>query len=76
MTPELPRNSRSTGRLPKVPNQPKTPHKSFRIDPELYKAAQKKAKENGENLSEVVRRALTAYTESPATDGGEVPGTQ
>ena len=46
-----------------APNQPKTPIRCFRIPTELYVAAQERAKENGETLTDVVRRALAAYIE-------------
>ena len=44
-----------------VPNQPKTPIKCFRIPADLYEAAQAKAAERGESVSEVVRKALERY---------------
>jgi len=50
--------------LARVPNAPKTPLKSFRIPPELYKAAQDKAAEKGESVSEVVRKALERYVKA------------
>lgn len=49
------------GTLTRVPNQPKTPLKSFRIPEDLYRAAQAAAAERGENLSEVIRAALDRY---------------
>lgn len=49
------------GTLRRVPNQPKTPLKSFRIPDDLYRAAQAKAAEQGESLSDVVRAALARY---------------
>lgn len=49
------------GTIRKVPNQPKTPMKSFRIPEDLYRAAQEKATERGETLSDVVRAALERY---------------
>lgn len=49
------------GTLPRVPNQPRTPLRSFRIPDELYQAAQAKAEERGESVSDVVRRALERY---------------
>jgi hypothetical protein len=49
------------GKLLGVPNQPKTPLKSFRIPDELYRAAQAKAAEEGESVSDVVRAALERY---------------
>lgn len=45
-----------------MPNQPKTPHRVIRIDDTLWRAAQAKARENGETVSDVVRRALREYT--------------
>lgn len=44
-----------------VPNKPKTPGRLFRIPDELYKAAQAKAAERGETVSDVVRKALERY---------------
>lgn len=44
-----------------VPNAPKTPLRSFRIPDEVYRAAQVKAAEKGESVSDVVRRALERY---------------
>lgn len=45
----------------RVPNQPKTPMRSFRIPDEVYRAAQAKAAEKGESVSDVVRKALERY---------------
>ncbi len=47
-----------------------TPLRAVRVDPELWEAARAKAKEQGDNLSTIIRNALWAYAES---DG---PGTQ
>lgn len=44
-----------------VPNVPKTPLRSFRIPDSVYRAAQAKAEEKGESVSDVVRRALERY---------------
>lgn len=44
-----------------MPNAPKTPIRTFRIPDDLWSAAQAKAEERGDNLSEVVRRALQRY---------------
>lgn len=44
-----------------MPNQPKTPMKSFRIPEDLYRAALTKAAERGESLSDVIRAALERY---------------
>lgn len=57
------------GRLTRVPNQPKTPLKCFRVPTELYKAVQKKARAEGRSVSDVVRVCLAAY----AKDSGDEP---
>ncbi len=44
-----------------VPNQPKTPTSTFRIPPDIKAAAQAKAEERGETLTDVVVRALKRY---------------
>lgn len=44
-----------------MPNQPKTPLRSFRISDELYAAARDKAKGDGYDLSTVVRELLQWY---------------
>lgn len=44
-----------------MPNQPKTPLRSFRIPDDVYKAAQAKAAARGESVSDVVRSALEKY---------------
>jgi hypothetical protein len=44
-----------------APNQPKTPNRAIRVPDELWKAAQAKAAERGENISTVIRRALLLY---------------
>lgn len=49
------------GMIRRVPNQPKTPIRGFRIPDELYVAAQVKAAERGEDLSTVIRAALERY---------------
>jgi hypothetical protein len=61
MTPEA---TSTAVRLGVVPNQPRTPMRSFRISKELYEAAKAKAAERGESLSDVVRRALERYVRS------------
>ena len=53
-----------SGVITPVPNKPKTPLKSFRIPQDLYAAAQTKAKEREESVSDVVRRALERYVRS------------
>jgi predicted HicB family RNase H-like nuclease len=49
------------GTMARVPNKPKTPIRSFRIDPELYAAVQEKAAERGETVTDVVVQALQRY---------------
>lgn len=44
-----------------MPNQPKTKGRMFRIPDEEYEPARRKAEENGETLTDVVRRALREY---------------
>lgn len=45
----------------RMPNQPKTPIRGFRIPDPLYDAAKAKAAERGEDLSTVIRAALERY---------------
>lgn len=45
-----------------VPNQPKTPLHSFRVDDELWDAAKKRAEERGETLADALRKFLRRYT--------------
>lgn len=52
------------GTLPRVPNQPRTPLRSFRIPDDLYEAAQKASADNGESVSDVVRRSLERYVKA------------
>lgn len=44
-----------------MPNQPATPNRTVRIADELWEAAQRKAADNGETITEVIRRALQRY---------------
>jgi negative regulator of replication initiation len=44
-----------------MPNQPKTPLRSIRVEEALWTAAMSKAQERGETVSEVLRRALERY---------------
>jgi predicted HicB family RNase H-like nuclease len=48
-----------------MPNQPKTPITGVRIPLDLKAAAQAKAAERGESLSDVVRRGLVEYVAEP-----------
>lgn len=47
-----------------VPNQPKTPLRTFRIPDDVYKAAQAKAADKGETVTDVVKRALERYVKA------------
>lgn len=47
-----------------VPNAPRTPIRSFRIPDDLWEAAQHAAQQNGESVSDVVRRSLERYVKS------------
>ncbi len=47
-----------------MPNQPKTVARAVRVDDALWHAAQARADERGETVSDVIRRALRRYTRS------------
>lgn len=44
-----------------VPNKPKTPLHSFRVDDDLWRAAQEKARAEDSNLGVVLRAFLKRY---------------
>ncbi len=44
-----------------VPNQEKTPRRTVRVPDDVWQPAARKARDNGENVSEVIRRALADY---------------
>ncbi len=44
-----------------MPNQPKTPIRSVRIDDATWQAAQAAAATNGDTMTDVIRRALSEY---------------
>ncbi|CAN5885272.1 hypothetical protein BH24ACT15_BH24ACT15_34960 [soil metagenome] len=44
-----------------MPNQPKTVARGVRVDDTLWHAAQARADERGETVSDVIRRALKRY---------------
>lgn len=44
-----------------MPNKPKTPMRTVRIDDVLWRAVQGKAAEEGVSVSDVIRRALARY---------------
>ena len=50
----------------RVPNAPRTPLRNVRVSDELWQAAQAQAAENGETVSDVVRRALERYVNAYA----------
>lgn len=47
--------------MPRVPNQPATPTRTVRVPDELWEAALRVARDNGETVADVIRRALTRY---------------
>jgi hypothetical protein len=51
--------------LDRMPNKPKTTLRNFRIPDDEYQAAQAKAKEQGTNLTAVVRDLLRSWIEQP-----------
>ncbi len=63
---EVTRNADGTYTVAPVPNQPKTPHSTFRIPVELKEAAAEKAKAEGRTLTDVIVAALTEYVEESA----------
>jgi hypothetical protein len=48
-----------------MPDQPKTPIRGVRVADPLWRAAQAKAKDRGEDLSSVIRAALQRYVKRP-----------
>ena len=44
-----------------MPNQPATPNRTVRISDELWEAAKRKASDNDESVTDVIRRALERY---------------
>lgn len=57
-----------------VPNQPKTPMRSYRIDDELYGELVKLAKARGISVSEAVRQAIEKYINDAVWDDGKDAG--
>ena len=47
-----------------MPNRPKTPARTVRVDDDLWDAAHKKASDRGDSLSQVIREALRKYVRS------------
>ncbi len=46
-------------------NQPKTPHRTIRVDADLWDAAKALAAQRGETVSDVIRSALEDYVAAP-----------
>lgn len=44
-----------------VPNHGETPRRTVRVPDDVWQPAARKARDNGENVSEVIRRALADY---------------
>ena len=51
----------SIGWCGSMPNQPKTPVRSVRVPEDLWQAAKMRAEERGENVTDVIMRALKRY---------------
>lgn len=47
-----------------MPNAPKTPLRSIRVSDRLWKAAQERAAEREESVSDVIRAALEKYVKA------------
>lgn len=56
------RNEHEAAVIAPMPNKPKTPMHSFRVEDELWEAAKKRAEERGETLTEALRKFLRRYT--------------
>lgn len=52
-----------------MPNQPKTPLRSMRIDDDLWNAVRVKTRREGRSITSVIVRALRNYV-SDGTDAG------
>jgi hypothetical protein len=72
--------SNTPGRLSPMPNQPKTPVHSLRVDGGLWRAAQAKALAEGRTLTGVIADYLKRYVATPprkkAGPEDEKPGTE
>jgi predicted HicB family RNase H-like nuclease len=51
----------------------KTPRRTVRVPDEVWQAAQAKAEARGDNLSDVIRRALERYARSKDKTDGRQP---
>lgn len=56
-----------------MPNSPKTPTRTVRVPDVVWDAALAKARERGETLSDVMRRALIRYAVTDAATQGPDP---
>lgn len=61
----------NTGKLSRMPNQPKTPIRGIRIPNELWEQAQRYAATDGITVSEIVRRCLENYVEESQKGGND-----
>lgn len=52
-------------KMPLMPNQPKTPLRSVRVEEALWRAVQRKASARGETVTDVIVRGLRAYANKP-----------
>ena len=59
-----------------MPNQPKTPTRSIRIEDQLWEASLARAAARGETVSDVVREALAHYVRGQAPTRGRGRGTK
>jgi hypothetical protein len=57
--------SNTPGRISTVPNKPKTPVRGIRVDDEIWRAAQAKAKAEGRTLTGVLVAYLKRYVSTP-----------
>lgn len=64
MRPYPDRTGQRDARIRSVPNAPKTPLHSFRVDTDLWNAAKEKAQAEGTTIAAILRRALERYVRS------------
>lgn len=62
--------SNTPARLAPVPNQPKTPVHSLRVDDDIWRAAQSKAEAEGRTLTSVIVAYLKRYASTPTRKKG------
>lgn len=56
-----------------MPNQPKTPLHSFRVDDELWEQVLRAARANGQTIADVLRAALRDYLDRHPAIGQPAP---